>query len=213
MPPVRLVQPAVEAGEPEQKSLQEWLAEEETVQGWHFCDREEEGLNAEHRSITRCTFRHVRFTDCRLSSTHLMDVRFEHCDLSNARLPESSLMRVEFIDCKLVGTDLSESTLQHLLLKDCNARYLNLSMNKLSQVRLTGCDLREAYLDNCKFSAVALEQCDLMGADFTRTSLRGIDLRTSHIEALRLNLPDIRGAIVDTVQAMELVRLLGVVVE
>ena len=139
--------------------------------------------------------------------------RFEHCDLSNILFAESSLFRVEFISCKLVGTNLPETILNHCRMQDCNARYLNFSMSKINQAEFTTCDLRNSDFNDCKLTSIAFTNCELVEAEFSHTPLSGIDLSDSHIEGIHVNLPDIRGAIVSTHQAMDLTSLLGLVIK
>ena len=126
---------------------------------------------------------------------------------------ESSLYRVEFISCKLLGTNLSETTMNHVLLHDCNAGYINLAMSKMNQVRFTHSQLRNGSLNDCRFSSVAFESCDLVEADFSHAPLRGIDLRTSRISGITLNISDLKGAVITSLQAMDLLPLLGVIIE
>lgn len=45
---------------------------------------------------------------------------------------------------------------------------------------------------------------------FFKTSLKGIDLSKSKIEGIGIALEDIKGAIIDQIQAMDLLYLLGV---
>ena len=51
---------------------------------------------------------------------------------------------------------------------------------------------------------------DLTQAQFSKTSLKGIDLSTCKIEGIAISLEDIKGAIVEELQAMDLLYLLGV---
>lgn len=213
MPPVRIVPPTLEGQTESDKPLKEWLETEETVRGIHFSRHTEEEINCSYKTITNCTFSHIQFDACKLKATYFTDVRFENCDLSNISFAESSLFRVEFISCKLMGTNLSESTLNHLFMKDCNAHYLNLSMSKINQARFSACDLRNSDINDCKLTSIAFTNCELIEAEFSHTPLKGIDLSDSHIEGIHVNLPDIRGAIVNTLQAMELTSLLGLVIK
>ena len=91
-------------------------------------------LAAEHALWHNCLFRNVTFTDCRLHSAQLSDIRFEGCDLSNLALDGAALNRVEFVGCKLLGAALPDATLNHVRLERCNGRYLNLSGSRLRQV-------------------------------------------------------------------------------
>ena len=169
-------------------------------------------LAAEHALWHNCLFRNVTFTDCRLHSAQLSDIRFEGCDLSNLALDGAALNRVEFVGCKLLGAALPDATLNHVRLERCNGRYLNLSGSRLRQVRFTECDLTEAALNDCRLDGVAFEGCTLRSTEFSHTPLRGIDLRQSQLGDLRLTVDDLRGAIVAPSQALDLLPLLGVVV-
>ena len=196
--PVRVVPPMMEEQETSTSTLQELLEKEETVSNLIFCKGKEEGISKSYKSFKNCTFRNQTFSECKFRSSQLTDVRFENCDLSNISFAESSLYRVEFISCKLLGTNLSETTMNHVLLHDCNAAYINLAMSKMNQVR---------------FSSVAFESCDLVEADFSHAPLRGIDLRTSRIGGITLNISDLKGAVITSLQAMDLLPLLGVIIE
>lgn len=209
MPPVRIVPPTLEGQGESCKSLKEWFETEETVRGLCFSKQPEEPFEYAYKSITNCTFSQIQFDACKLKATHFTDVRFENCDLSNISFAESSLFRVEFISCKLVGANLSETILNHISMQDCNARYLNLSMSKINQARFSACDLRNSDINDCKLTSIAFSNCELIETEFSHTPLKGIDLSDSHIEGMHVNLPDIRGAIVNTSQAMDLISLLG----
>lgn len=211
--PVRVVSPMMEEQENSEKTLKEWLDKEETITGLVFSKGKEENINKAYKSVKNCTFQHQTFNECQFRSSQWVDVRFENCDLSNISFAESSLYRVEFISCKLLGTNLSETTLNHVLLHDCNASYINLSMNKMNQVCFANTFFRNGSLNNCRLSSVAFNTCDLVEADFSHTALRGIDLRASRINGIILNISDLKGAIISSLQAMDLLPLLGVIIE
>ena len=211
--PIRIVPPMIEEQEISTSTLKEWLDKEETVSHLLFCKGKEEGIDKSYKSFKNCTFRHQTFSECKFHSSQLTDVRFENCDLSNISFAGSSLYRVEFISCKLLGTNLSETTINHVLLHDCNAGYINLAMSKMNQVRFAHSLLRNGSLNDCRFSSVAFDSCDLVEADFSHAPLRGIDLRTSRISGITLNISDLKGAVINTMQAMDLLPLLGVIIE
>lgn len=210
---IRIAAPMMEPQTDSVKSLKELFEEEETVAHLHFARFTEEYITRPYRTIKNCTFTGMHFSECQLKSAQLSDVRFENCDLSNISFAESSLYRVEFISCKLVGTNLSETTLNHVRLTDCSGMYINLSMSKMNQVSFHNCDFRNGSLNDSRFTAVEFPGSILLEADFSHTSLRGIDLRTSRINGIILGINDLRGAIVSSLQAMDLLPLLGVVIE
>ena len=52
----------------------------------------------------------------------------------------------------------------------------------------------------------------MVGADLTGAKLNSADLRGASLDRIVVNAPDVRGAIVNPTQAMELARLLGLVI-
>lgn len=210
--PIRIAAPAMEAQCNSQQSLQELLEREEIIADLHFNKLVEESFDSPYCTIRNCTFTGVTWSACELKSAQLSDVRFENCDLSNCSFAASSLHRVEFIGCKLVGTDLSATTLNHVSIRQGSGLYINLSMSKMNQVSFQGCDFRNGTFNDCRFTAVELPDTILIDSDFSHSSLRGIDLRTARISGIVLSPADLRGTIVSSLQAMELLPLLGVII-
>ncbi|MCD7901908.1 MAG: pentapeptide repeat-containing protein [Bacteroides sp.] len=195
------------------QNFKAWTDTEETVANQHFPRGLTEGINRPYLTVKNCIFSQQVFIDCALKSAQIWDVRFEGCDLSNVSFPECSMHRVEFISCKLVGTNFSEATFNHVRMRDCNAHYINLSMSKISQTQFIQCDFQHGSIIHNRFNGVELEDCQLIGADLSRTSLRGIDLRSCRIEGIQVTIPDLKGAIVQTSQALELLPLLGIKIQ
>ena len=98
-------------------------------------------------------------------------------------------------------------------MEHCYGQYINLSMTKMRTVRFSHCDFRNASLNDSKLIPATFDNCELLEADFSHTSLKGIDLRSSRITGIQLNIADLKGAIVSSLQAMDLLPLLGVKVE
>ena len=116
-------------------------------------------LAAEHALWHNCLFRNVTFTDCRLHSAQLSDIRFEGCDLSNLALDGAALNRVEFVGCKLLGAALPDATLNHVRLERCNGRYLNLSGSRLRQVRFTASTASPSRAARCAAPSFRIRRC------------------------------------------------------
>lgn len=57
------------------------------------------------------------------------------------------------------------------------------------------------------------ENCNLTRIELLHTSLKDIDLRSCLIEGLKISGNELKGAVVTEIQALELVRFLGVIVE
>lgn len=180
-----------------------------------WCDRAVEretidSVTARHPLWHNCLFRNVVFAGCRLTGAQLSDIRFEGCDLSNVNFSNAALNRVAFVGCKLLGTLLPDATLNDVRMDRCNARYLNLSGGRGRRLLFSACDLTEAVITDCRYDNLTVEACSLHGTEFSHTSLRDTDLRSSHLAGIRLRPIDLQGAIVAPEQALDLLPLLGV---
>ncbi len=189
------------------------LSAEEIIAYTHFTRAVVTEINRPYLTFRNCIFSGGFFIDCKFKSAQISDVRFENCDLSNVSFSGSAIHRTEFISCKLVGTNFGETTLGNVLMSDCNGHYINLSMAKMEQVKFQGCDFKGGSLHSNRFNGVAFEHCTLVESDFSHTSLKGINLSNSRIEGIQINIPDLKGARISTLQAMDLVSLLGIIIE
>ena len=154
----------------------------------------------------------VSFANVTIGRLRCKDVRFSHCDFSNAVLRGFEARRVEFIDCRLLGAKAAECDWHDVLVERCDASYLQLNGGKVltcefRSSRLDEADLRGADVTESVFVDSSLRRAELTGARLKDTDLRGAD-----IEAITVGAEDVRGAIVTAAQAMQLARLLGVVI-
>lgn len=210
---VRVTAPFFTEEMEEADNLAELLTEEETIAGRNFLPGLTTDIDRPYLTIRDCIVNRQTFINCRMKAAQVSDVRFVNCDLSNLSFAESSFYRAEFISCKLVGTNLSETTFNHVWMDDCNGQYINLSVSKMNQVRFSRCDFQNGTFTNCKPGLFEFDDCRLVEADFSHTALRGVDLRTSRIEGIQVSIPDLRGAVINYAQAMDLMPLLGVVIK
>lgn len=68
-------------------------------------------------------------------------------------------------------------------------------------------------MNECTFKNVFFEYAKLQLMEFLKTPLKGIDLRNCEIEGIKLSGPELYGTIVTPSQAIELSKLLGILVE
>lgn len=183
------------------------LVEEARAVGLDLSERELPGL-----SVKMSVLEGVSFAGTAISAPFLQDVRLVRCDLSNATWRSFQATRVEFVECRLIGMKALECNWQDVLLQDCDGRYL-----QLTDGRLRSCEFRESTFVEADLRAVdlgstVLGQMDLSRADLRNARLRNVDLRDSEIEGMLVAPEDVKGAIVSPSQAMELARLLGLVI-
>lgn len=183
------------------------------LEGYSFRNEEFPETEKRHYSIQSCSFVNCSFAaGCRFKKSQFCDVKFVNCDLSNVDWSECGFCRVQFIGCKLMGANLQGGTFTHVSFKDNQARYLIMAAGKLNHVGFLSSNFQGAALDNCRFQKVFFDLCDLTEAEFYQTPLGGIDLRSSTILNIRLSGSELRKAVVNPFQAMELARLLGLVI-
>ncbi len=170
------------------------------------------GLRRDTLTATNSIFERVNFSNCWIGALRLRDVRLIGCDLSNAELRGFEATRVEFIDCRLVGMKAFECRWQDVLVENCVARYAQFADGhartcEFKASQLEDVDFRGADLEGAIFLHGTLERADLTGA-----KLKGVDLRGTKIDGITLRPQDAAGLIVSAPQAMQLARLLRLVI-
>ena len=186
--------------------------------GETYSQPEYQRLDLADSAIERLHFETVIFTQAILTSTRfenlrLEDVRLAGCNLANAAWPKASCVRAEFIGCRMTGFATQEAIFGDTIFRDCKLDLAQFYQVKMPGVRfedspLTGTDFRKSDL-----TGVAFVRCDLSNTDFTGATLAGADLRGCQIDGMRAGPDELRGAIVDEVQALALVRAMGITVE
>jgi uncharacterized protein YjbI with pentapeptide repeats len=141
--------------------------------------------------------------DARLRDLRLVDVAAESIGAANGDWRGATLNRVALSGCRLTGLGLVEATLHDVRFDDCKLDLANFRGAGLERVVfhdcvLTAADFGAATLTAVRFDHCRLEETDFNGSEMTDVDLRGSDLRPGGDVAA------LRGAIVDTGQAIEL---------
>lgn len=163
------------------------------------------GLTIGPAVLNRLAARAARWRDLNLT-----DVRLTGCDLANIDCVGAALRRVELMDGRLTGASLSESRLSSVRFVNCKIDAGWFVRSVFVQVRFERCDLRGANFEGADLRGVALCDCDLRRARLTRARLESTDLRGSNLEGIEAGPGDVRGAIIEPLQAADLINLLGV---
>lgn len=172
-----------------------------------------ETLNAEKVEISKCHFKNCKCIQSSLQKVYFSDVIFEECDFSNTNFNHSNFVRVKFVNCKLVGCNFSECDFYHILIENTNARYTNFSVSTWKNVQIDSSNMESSSLQDLSLEKVELDNVNLTLAQLFHTSLQKIDFRTCQIEGIVVDEKDLRGAIVNEYQAIELSKLLGLVIK
>lgn len=158
-------------------------------------------------------FDRVSFANSEVAVVRLFDARFVGCDLSNAMFRVSEATRVEFVDCRLTGLNAFACRFEDVLIERCDARFIQLSEGRIRRSEIVESDFTEASLNRVTFEVTQLRKVGLRRADLAEAKLAGLDLTICDIEGISLRVEDLRGAIVNPAQAMDLARFLEVVVK
>lgn len=121
--------------------------------------------------------------------------------------------RVEFRQCKFLGSDFNGALWRHVLFEEVTGEYCSFSTGDFHSVRFENCSFPNSSFSDCRLKLFHLQDCSLVSCEYLHTSLKGIDLRSCRLEGLRLAGPELIGVIVTSLQAVELSRFLGLVIE
>jgi len=154
----------------------------------------------------------VTFDYCDLRKIDMMDVVFENCNLSNISFSKGSIYRTEFINCKLMGTRFDECSMKNVLFNSSLGKYSNFAYAKLDGVNIIESDFQSSVFQELQIKKLAFDSTNLSKAVFYNTKLKGIDFTTCNIDDIQLGVNDISGASVSVVQALELTRLMGIII-
>jgi len=165
----------------------------------------------------RLHFAEVAFTTANLTETRfehirLEDVRFSGCNMANAAWPQLSCLRAEFSGCRMTGFVTQKATFNDTIFRECKGDLSQFYEAKMRAVRFEDCLLAGADFRNADLTGVVFARCDLTNADFTGATLEGADLRGCPIEGMRAGAKEMKGARIDEIQALALVRAMGIII-
>lgn len=171
------------------------------------------GQTARDVLFEQVTFRRTTLSRSALTRPRLFDVRAEITDLSGADWKKARLRRVEFIDCRLLGVQWLEAQLEDGLFRGCNLENAVFAGSTFEAACFEDCVLRGALFDGADLSGVVFRRCDLSHVDLREAKLCEADFRGSQIDGIQLSPRELRGAIIDPIQAVQVAGLFGITVK
>jgi uncharacterized protein YjbI with pentapeptide repeats len=143
----------------------------------------------------------------------LVDVRLRGCDLSNVDWRHLSAHRVEFEGCNLTGANVAQGQFTHARFRRSKGLLAQWGQAKFSCCAWEDCGLEQADFTDADLHGAALVRCRLSQARFFGAKLQGADLRGSDLAELVITPHELRGAIVEAGQLLQLAPQLGVVLK
>jgi uncharacterized protein YjbI with pentapeptide repeats len=185
----------------------------ETYRSFQLANADFKSKRTHHVTFEQASLSTVNFTGTRMELGTWVDVLFQGCDLSNARWEKGTLIRTEIKDSRLVGFSLGgEGHLENVQLVDCNCHLASFRFTRLKAVSFKNCNLTEADFQGCDLSSVTFVGCDLRSVEMSQAKMRGVDLRGSQIDGIRAGPAELRGAVIDPVQAAIIAQAMGLTV-
>jgi uncharacterized protein YjbI with pentapeptide repeats len=160
----------------------------------------------------RILFRRVVLGPSQHAKPRFVDCRFESCDLSGVVWDQARFRRVEFIGCRLTGAQLLSAELEDVLFKDCTLGHAVFSLARFKAARFDSCILAQASFESADCSGLVFAGCDLAQADLRQAKLNAADLRGSRLGGVQVGALELKGAIIDSSQAVQIASLIGLVV-
>lgn len=186
------------------------IDKEDTIRGNIIEDTKKENIELYDKEFENVIFNNVEITDSKLEKNTFKNVQFNNCNFSNTSFEKTTFIRCEFNNCKITGCVFIDARLYNVCIVDSNANYINLSMASIENVLFENIVLRNSYFQENKLKNIYLKKVDLTQTQFINTSLKNIDLSDCIIEGIAVSIQDIRGAIINEFQAIDLLYLIGV---
>ncbi|MEG1407199.1 MAG: pentapeptide repeat-containing protein [Ruthenibacterium sp.] len=189
-------------------------ADGQALTSYAFSGETAAGLSLADADYKGCTFRQCRFTGAEMTDIFFQNVIFDTCDFSGVHAVSASLQKCVFTHCRISGANFSNAGISDVRFVDCHAEDMAFAEALLKNVQFTDCRLSGAVFSDLRPRSVfAFENCALRRAEFLHTTLKGQNLTSCDIDGLALEGPELRGAVVTALQACELAKLLGVIIQ
>lgn len=157
-----------------------------------------------------CVFNKICIQNGKSEKITFTDVIFNQCNFSNTEFTECTFIRCQFNNCKIFGCNFADSRLYNVSFFETNAGYVSFSMASMENVLFKDTMLNKSYFQENKIKNLYFENADLTQSRFFKTSLKDVDLSGCKIEEIAITADDIKGAVIDQFQAVDLLYLIGV---
>lgn len=148
--------------------------------------------------IKNCTFFNTKFSKCEMSNIMFMSVGFHSCLIEKCHMVGINYVDTKIKNTDILGNHMKLSILSHTYLDKCIFKDINMSSSSFDGV----------YFDENTF-----EEVDMREAEIYNTDMAGVDITGCNIDGIKIQPDNVRGMIVNEVQAIELINILGVVIK
>lgn len=171
------------------------------------------GGQADSLTIDTASLSKVNLSATELRSVRITDAVYDSCDLANSTWKECSCLRVKMAGSRMTGVRCNEAQLSSVLFSHTNLRLAQFRFAAFERVRFEHCDMAGADFYSADLRNTVFVDCELTEAQFCGAKLAGADTRGSRIEGLQIIPENLKGLIVDSLQAVLLSSVVGLVVK
>jgi uncharacterized protein YjbI with pentapeptide repeats len=193
----------------------ESIKEDSTISGISCSNMIVEHRDYPSIEIRKSFFENMSFDHCNFEKASFVDVIFQVCDLSNSQFKGAYFERCQFNHCKGVGIDMSKTLLKHVSFEQSNLQYAYFEYAKLNDIEFNQVNLTEVSFSEAQFKNFSAHQSKFINNNFFKTVLDKIDFSDNDfINPIVSNHPiELKGVILNSMQAVDLVSLFGIVVK
>lgn len=196
-------------------ALQESVEMEDDIIDLHI-----QGQTLENEEFDNLYFENVRFDHCTFSKVLMercsfRNVVFDSCAFPNCDFSRSWFGQCEFKSSQLVGCNFGESRFTDFIVEKSALRYANFTSAQFDKCLIADCDLSDTFFAGCTLKSFETYGSQFIRTEFFRTALKNVDFSACELEGICVseNAEELKGAVVNTFQAVELSRLLGLVIK
>mgnify|MGYP000241766528 CR=1 FL=1 len=197
------------------ETLMQSVESETDIMNLHICKQ-----NLEEEEFDNAYFENVIFDQCTFSNVTLercsfRNVRFESCSFPNCNFSHSWFHQCEFMGTQLVGANFGSSNFVDFIVQKSALRYANFTSARFDRSEIIDCDCTDTFFAECSLGSFVVDQTRFVRSEFFHTSLKDVDFTTSELDGICVSDrgEELKGAVVNAFQAIELSKLLGLVVK
>lgn len=194
---------------------QDFLIEESPISEIQYIEGRIKSESFFKIEIQKSIFKNCTFNNCSFENASFFDVIFESSDLSNCKFAGAYFERCRFVSCKCVGMDMGETVIKQTSFENSNLQYSNANKTKMTDVSFEHVDFSESSMAEAKLKRFVATNSKFIKNNFFKTMLETVDFTENDLAAPIVSNPpiELKGAVVNMLQAANLIGLLGVVVK
>lgn len=176
----------------------------------HWESADERDTDVGSSRFAECAFENAQFDEMRLRRTRHTDVWWRGSRLLSTDVAESEWLDVTVLSSALAGIEAFNAKLRRVVFQRCKLDAVNFRGAELHEVVFEDCILRDVDFSGAKLMDVKFPGSALRGAKFAKSKLTRVDFRDATVVEVVDGYQNLRGAIIDSSQAVELAMDLAV---